>query len=87
MRQLIDQVRHTLPFDMPEARLCEGPCNGCSMKLLEFLELELEGWEQRLNAGEKPGLAELSKLARTSRRIQRVLARNGLLDNPPQASL
>jgi hypothetical protein len=84
MRQLIDEVRQTLPFDLPEARVCNGPCDGCSLKLLDFLEMELEAWERRLDAGEKPGLAELSRLARTSRRIHRVLQRNGLLDDSAQ---
>ena len=79
MRQLIAEVRHTLPFDLPEARVCEGPCEGCSMKLLDYLEGELDDWEQRLNAGEKPGLAELSRLAKTSQRIYGVLEKNGLL--------
>ena len=86
MRQLIDEVRHTLPFDLPEARVCNGPCDGCSLKLLDFLEMELEAWERRLDEGEKPGLAELSKLAKTSRRIHRVLQKNGLLEaKSPQA--
>ena len=80
MRQLIAQVRQTLPFDLPEARVCDGPCEGCSLKLLDFLEGELDDWESRLDQGEKPGLAELSKLAKTSRRIHRVLYNNGLLD-------
>jgi hypothetical protein len=79
MRDLIAQVRHTLPFDAPEARVCQGPCDGCSMKLLDYLDNELLGWEQRLDDGERPGLAELSKLARTSRRIHAVLQKNGLL--------
>lgn len=80
MRQLIGQVRRTLPFDQPEARVCEGPCEGCSMKLLDYLESELDDWEQRLDDGEKPGLAELSKLAKTSKRIHRVLQKNGLIN-------
>ena len=84
MRQLIDEVRHALPFDLPEARVCKGPCDGCSLKLLDFLEMELEQWERRLGQGEKPGLAELSKLAKTSRRIYRVLEKNGLLDTNPR---
>jgi hypothetical protein len=80
MRELIIQVRQTLPFDLPEARVCDGPCKGCSLKLLDFLEQELEEWEQRLDDGEKPGLAELSRLAKTSRRIHSVLLKNGLLE-------
>ena len=86
MRQLIDQVRQTLPFDLPEARVCAGPCDGCSLKLLDFLENELDDWEQRLDSGERPGLAELSRLAKISRRVHRVLDKNGLLPAPPSES-
>jgi len=78
MRQMIAQVRHSLPFDAPETQVCQGPCDGCSMKLLDYLDSELQDWEYRLNEGEKPGLAELSKLARTSRRIYQILEKNGL---------
>ena len=81
MRQLIAQVRQTLPFDLPESRVCDGPCLGCSLKLLDYLESELEAWEQRLEQGEKPGLAELSRLAKTSRKVHRALLKNGLLEN------
>ncbi len=80
MRQLIAQIRETLPFDAPQAQVCQGPCEGCSMKLLDYLDSELSGWEQRLDQGERPGLAELSQLARTARRVHRVLQKNGLLD-------
>jgi len=78
MRQLIAEVRQTLPFDLPQARVCDGPCKGCSLKLLDFLENEIDDWESRLDQGEKPGLAELSRLAKTSRNVHRVLQKNGL---------
>jgi len=80
MRQLIDQIRGALPFDLPEARVCSGPCEGCSMKLLEFVETELESWEQRLDQGETPNFGDLSKLARTARKVHRVLLDNGLAE-------
>jgi hypothetical protein len=79
MVALIGQIRQSLPFGAPEARLCAGPCNGCSLKLLEYLEGELLAWEQRLAQGERPGLAELSTLAKSARRVARVLANNGLM--------
>lgn len=81
MRQMIEQVRQSLPFDLPEARICDGPCKGCSLKLLDFLENELNDWEQRLDDGEKIGLAELSKLAKTSRKIEQALTKNGLMSS------
>lgn len=79
MRELIDQVRAAIPFDLPEAQVCTGPCDGCSMKLLSFLESELDEWEVRLAQGERPGLKDLSRLAKTSRRIYKVLEQNGVI--------
>ncbi len=78
MRRLIDQIRDAMPFDLPEARVCEGPCDGCSVKLLDFLESELADWEHRLEAGETPNLGDLAKLAGTGRKIHRVMVKNGL---------
>jgi len=78
MRNLIAQIRQAMPFQLPEARVCEGPCEGCSMKLLDYLDSELESWEQRLDAGESPELGDLSRLAGTGRKIHRVMVANGL---------
>lgn len=79
MRNLIREVRTAIPFDLPEAQVCTGVCDGCSVKLLEYLDTLLCDWEARLDAGERPGLAELSRLARTSRKVYGVLERNGLV--------
>ncbi|MFD2111014.1 hypothetical protein [Thiorhodococcus fuscus] len=87
MRQVIAEVRVRIPFDLPQARLCMGNCHGCSMKLLQFLDGELESWERRLDGGERPGFEELSNLVRTARKVHRVLERNGLTGDqaPPPA--
>ncbi|MCB1786767.1 MAG: hypothetical protein KDJ33_10985 [Gammaproteobacteria bacterium] len=82
MQQLIAQIRATFPFDRPQAQVCAGPCQGCSLKLLEFLATEIDAWEQRITAGERPGLAELSQLLRTSRKIARVLEKADLMRAP-----
>ena len=37
MRDLIAEIRRTLPFDKPEAQICTDPCRGCSIKLLDYL--------------------------------------------------
>jgi hypothetical protein len=78
MRELIAQVRTAIPFNTPEAELCADECRSCSVKLLEFLAAELDDWEARLDAGETPGLAELSRLSRTSRKVYKALEKNGL---------
>jgi hypothetical protein len=79
MRALIAQVREAIPFDLPEAQACTGECNGCTVKLLAYLEGELADWEARLAAGERPNLGDLSRVGRTSRKVYRVLAANGLV--------
>ncbi|MCW8930401.1 MAG: hypothetical protein OQL19_09205 [Gammaproteobacteria bacterium] len=81
MRQLIQQVRVAMPFDLPEANLCSGKCNGCSQKLLDYLDTELEDWEYRLREGEVPNFGEIQRIAKTSKKIYRVLDRNGLVDD------
>ena len=80
MQLLIEQIRERFPFDAPEAQVCQGPCAACSLKLLSYIEGEIEDWEARLAAGEKAGLADLSRLLKTSRRVARVLTRAGLMD-------
>jgi hypothetical protein len=79
MRQLIQQVRETLPFGMPESNLCADECKGCSLKLLEFLDLELMDWEHRLEEGEVPGLSDIQRIAKISHKIYKVLDKNGVL--------
>jgi hypothetical protein len=78
MRQLIAAIRAAIPFELPEEEVCRDGCNACSLKLLEFLSTELEYWEARLEEDEKPGLADLSRLEKTARKVHRVLEKNGL---------
>ena len=82
MRLLIGQVRAAIPFEAPQSRVCTGACDGCSRKLLDYLEGELDDWEGRLAAGESPKLGDVSRLARTSRKVYAVLERNGLVRGP-----
>ena len=63
----------------PDAQVCTPICNGCSIKLLDNLDLQLTGWQERLAAGDGPTLAGLSRLAGISRKVCRALARNGLI--------
>jgi hypothetical protein len=79
MHQLIAQVRDAIPFGLPAAQACTGECDGCTVKLLEYLDGELAGWEARLAAGERPSLKDLQRLEQTSRKVYRVLAANGLV--------
>lgn len=79
MQQLIAEVRAAIPFEAPASQVCTGECNGCALKLLEYLDAELSGWEQRLAAGETPHFGDLSRLAKISRKVHTALERNGLL--------
>lgn len=79
MQQLIQQVRVAMPFDLPEANLCSGKCNGCSQKLLDYLDTELEDWEYRLKEGERPDFGEIHRIAKTSKKIYQVMQKNGLV--------
>ncbi len=79
MYQLIDDVRQRLPFDSPESMICSTSCNGCSLKLLEYLDTELMGWRQRLDNHEIPSLDDIRKLSGLCHRVYKVVDRNGLL--------
>lgn len=86
MHQLIAQARAALPFDAPEAQICAGDCDGCALKLLDYLDGELLDWEQRLATGDKPSFGDLSRLAKISRKVYTVVERNGLIMGHRQAS-
>jgi hypothetical protein len=79
MRNLIAEIRNSMPFDRTGKQFCTDQCRGCSIKLLDYMQSELEAWEQRLAAGEKPGLADLSRLEKKGRKVCRTLRENQLL--------
>jgi hypothetical protein len=76
---LIGQIREAIPFGARELQVCAGTCDGCSVKVMQYLDTELQDWERRLAAGERPTLGDLSRLARTARKVHAALARNGLV--------
>jgi hypothetical protein len=79
MRQLIEQIRTRLPFDLSEEERCGDTCQGCSTKLLIYLESELDEWQIKLDQGVVPGFGDLSRLAGQAKKIAAVLERNGLI--------
>lgn len=85
MRQLLAEVRAALPFDLPAAAVCTGDCDACPLKLLQFLDTELTGWEARLDAGERPQLGDLSALAGTARAVRAALVRAEVIDDAARA--
>ena len=80
MQNLINEVRATMPFDAGEAQLCADSCNGCSLKLLEFLDMELQDWEQKLQDGVVPSFGDIHKMGKTCKKIYMVLKKNGLIE-------
>ncbi|MEH6576871.1 MAG: hypothetical protein V7731_07295 [Amphritea sp.] len=81
MNNLIGQVREIIPFDIPPAQLCDGPCTGCPKKLIEYLDTELEEWEYRLEQNETPSLGDVHTLGKTSKKIYAVLKKNDLIED------
>lgn len=79
MYQLIADIRTAVPFDNPESSLCLGPCTGCSKKLIEFLDDQLCDWQSKLEAGYQPKLGDLNRLAKTAKKIHKVLAKNSFI--------
>ena len=80
MQQLINEVKQHIPFERPLADICSDDCNGCSMKLLEFLDMELIDWQRRLDAHDVPTLGDIKRLETTSKKIYKILQRNGLVN-------
>ena len=79
MEQLIEQVREVVPFDIPQEQLCSGTCRGCPKKLLEYLDMELTDWSDRLDDGAPPLLGDVDRLAKTAKKIVKALERNQIL--------
>ena len=80
MSNIIQQVRATFPFAMTEDELCADTCSyGCPKKLLEYIDMEITDWEQRLENGEIPNFGDVRKLSRTSENIYRVLIKNNIV--------
>ena len=81
MNNLIVQVRDAIDFNIPASRLCNGPCTGCSKKLMEFLDSELGDWEYKLGLDESPNFGDIRTLAKTSKKVYKVLKINGIVED------
>ncbi len=80
MSSIIEQVRAVFPFGMTEEELCADTCtHGCPKKLLEYLDMEITDWEQRLENGEIPNFGDIRKLSGSSEKIHRALVKNHIL--------
>jgi len=80
MSDLINQIKSALPLDQSEIITCTGQCKVCPEKLIEYISMELDNWEYRLQSGEKPNFKDLNKLAKTGVKIHSALDKKGFLD-------
>jgi len=78
MEGLIREARERLPFGMSFDGCCEGRCDECAEKLLEFLDMTLCDWETRLSNGVVPTLGELHALGRDCQKVHGILQTNGI---------
>ena len=82
MTDIIQQIKAAFPFDMSEEEMCAVTCShGCPRNLLEYIHAEITEWEQRLENGETPNFRDIQKLAKTSKKIYKILEKNDLIDN------
>ncbi len=82
MQGLIREIREVIPFGLSADDICKDECRNCSLKLLEYLATELDSWQYRLDNAEIPDFRDLSKLARSGRKIYSALNKNGLIRQP-----
>lgn len=81
MRDIIEQVKNTLPLYAPETFVCgsKGSCVGCPKKLLEMVDSELTYWECALDRGIQPQFDEIRRFGKMCSSVKRGLSRNGLI--------
>jgi hypothetical protein len=75
MRRMLQQIEQHFSLPPSAGRQCgDGDdCRVCSLKLLEFLDSEVEQWRQRLEQGERPDFGDLARLEQRARKIDRAL--------------
>lgn len=84
MENLIREAREQIPFNMSlggtcENGNCEGRCDECPSKLIEFLDTSLSNWESRLKNGHVPSLGDVHTLGRECREIYEILQKQGFV--------
>lgn len=80
MHDLINQIKTALSLEQIDSNACSGQCKICPEKLVEYISMELENWEYRLENGETPNFKDLSKLAKSAQKIYNALDKKGFID-------
>jgi len=86
MAYLIKEARDKIPFHLSFDGNCEGRCDECPFKLMEFLDTELSDWEYRLKRGDTPNLGDVHRLARDCKEIYNLLVKKGFIGSAPISS-
>ena len=79
MENLIKEARKKIPFNLSFSGNCEGRCEECPYKLLEYLDMDLCNWEFRLKKGDVPGIGNVYALASDCKRIYAILLKQGFV--------
>lgn len=86
MEHLIKEAREKIPFNLSFDGNCEGRCDECPYKLIEFLDWDLKDWELRLKRGDVPTIGELHMLGRSCQELYDILKKQGHIKTPPVSS-
>lgn len=79
IENLIKEIREKIPFDLSFDGNCEGRCDVCPQKLIEFLDVEVSHWESRLAHNIFPSHQDIECLAGDYRKVYAVLEKMGLI--------
>lgn len=79
MEKLILCARKTIPFNLSFDGYCEGRCDECPEKLLEYLDILLLDWEDKLKKGVTPDLGHVHSLADDCKKIYKILWEKGFV--------
>jgi hypothetical protein len=79
VENLIAHMRANLPLDMAVGCDCEGRCEVCPPKLLEFIDIEIAHWESRTQHNIYPTPEEFERLNKDCNKVYNILEKQGLL--------
>lgn len=80
LENLIKEARLKIPFNLSFEGHCEGRCDECPEKLLEFLDITLTEWEERLKKGDAPSLGELHLIGEDCQKVYSILNKKNVID-------
>jgi hypothetical protein len=78
IQSLISEVRQKVPFGLSFDGYCEGRCDVCPQKLIEFLDIEVSHWESRIKHGVIPSAGEIENLRKDYQKVYHILEKSAL---------